>query len=350
MTDRYHRQTLLADIGAEGQARLVASHAVIVGCGALGCTAADLLTRAGVGTLTLIDRDLVEETNLQRQVLFDQRHADDRTPKAQAAAERIAEINPRVRTRPEVADFSPVNAERIAFGSPDEDGPGTPGVLIDGTDNYETRFLINDLAVKHGVPYVYAGAVSTHAMAMTVVPGETPCLRCLFDAPPPAGSQPTCDTVGVLGPVISMVSGIEATEAMKILIGRRDLLRPTLLEFDPWRNTRRELALDGMRNPACPCCVGRNFEYLDGPAYEPVALCGRDAVQISPATPTRLDLPVLAERLGAHGKFEAMRFLVRGRLEADGVGLTVFADGRAIVEGVTDPAAARAVYARYIGS
>lgn len=344
--DRYHRQKLLPDIGETGQSRLGSSHAVVVGCGALGCTAADLLARAGAGTLTLIDRDLVEETNLQRQVLFDQSHADDRAPKAAAASERIGEINPGVRTRPVVADFTPRNAEQIVM----EGELGPPGVLIDGTDNYETRFLINDLAVKHGVPYVYAGAVGTVATTMTVVPGETPCLRCLFAGPPPAGSQPTCDTAGVLGPMISMVSGIQAAEAMKVLIGRRDLLRPTLLEFDPWHNTRREIPLEGHRDPACVCCGARTFEHLDRAGNEPAALCGRDAVQVSPSGAGRVDLAALADRLSPHGAFETTRYLVRGRLDESGVGLTVFGDGRAIVDGTADPARAKAIYARYIGS
>jgi molybdopterin/thiamine biosynthesis adenylyltransferase len=343
---RYHRQTLLPDIGNEGQARLSEAHALVVGCGALGCTAADLLARAGVGGLTLIDRDLVEETNLQRQVLFDQRHADERAPKAAAAAERIGEVNPRVRTEPMVVDFTSANAESVALNG----ALGPPDVLIDGTDNYETRFLINDLAVKHSLPFVYAGAVATEATTMAVLPGETPCLRCLFDGPPPPGSQPTCDTAGVLGPLISIVSGIQAGEAMKILIGRRDLVRRTLLRVDPWQNTVRELDLAGRRAPACVCCGGRRFEHLDRPAGDPVALCGRDAVQVSPPAPGRMDLDALAGRLSAQGEFERTRFLVRGKISGTGLGLTVFADGRAIVDGTTEPAEARAIYARYIGS
>ncbi|MBZ0171191.1 MAG: ThiF family adenylyltransferase [Phycisphaerales bacterium] len=352
MPDRYHRQTLLEDFGDAGQARLTGAHAFIVGCGALGCTAADLLARAGIGRLTIIDRDLVEETNLQRQVLFDQRHADDQTPKAHAAAGRIGEINPGVRVHPLLADFAPAIAERALL-----EGPlGRPDVLIDGTDNFETRFLVNDLAVKHGLPYVYAGAVATHAMAMTVLPGETPCLRCLFAGPPPAGSQPTCDTVGVLGPVIAMVSGIQAVEAIKLLVGRRDLIRRTLLEFDPWSNTRRELDLSGLRDPACPCCAGRRFDCLDNPAGEPVSLCGRNAIQINPTPRTLIVLADLAERLAHHGSFTATRYLLQGELTRERsdsgppIGLTVFSDGRAIVRGLTDPARARSIYAKYIGS
>lgn len=351
MPDRYHRQRLLEDFGDARQERLAASHACTVGCGALGCAAADLLARAGVGRLTIVDRDLVEITNLQRQVLFDQRHADEGMPKAHAAGERIGEINSEVRAHPVLADFAPANAEAVLL-----EGPlGRPDVIVDGTDNFETRFLINDLAVKHGLPYVYAGAVSTHAMAMTVLPGETPCLRCLFAGPPPAGSQPTCDTAGVLGPVISMVSGIQATEALKLLVGRRDLVRRTLVEIDPWRNTHRELDLAGLRDPACPCCAGRRFEFLEHSAAEPVALCGQQAVQISPTPGAKIDLAALAGRLAAHGPFEATRYLVRGELagerSASGgpIGLTIFPDGRAIVSGVTDPVRARTIYARYVG-
>ena len=352
MQSRYHRQMLLEDVGEEGQRRLGGSHALIIGCGALGCTAADLLARAGVGRLTIVDRDLVEVTNLQRQVLFDQRHADAGTPKAHAAADRLAEINGDVRVHPEVVDFSPANAERVMF-----EGPlGVPGVLIDGTDNFETRFLINDLAIKHGIAYLYAGAVSTHAMAMTVLPGETPCLRCLFAGLPPAGSQPTCDTVGVLGPVISMVSGIQSAEALKLLLGRVDLVRRTLLEFDPWKNTRRELDLSSMLDPGCPCCGVGRFEYLDNPVGGPVSLCGQNAMQISPSRGARLDLTSIADRLSRHGAFTATKYFVRGefsseRTDAGGtIGLTLFPDGRAILRGVADPTRARAIYAKYIGN
>lgn len=350
MTGRYHRQMLLDDIGEAGQQRLGEAHAAVIGCGALGCAAADLLARAGVGRLTIIDRDLVEETNLQRQVLFDQHDADHQTPKAVAAAERIGEINPHVRTEPVIADFEAGVAERVLLGGP----LGPPGVIIDGTDNFETRFLINDLAVKHGLAYVYAGAVSTHATTMTVLPGETPCLRCVMPTPPPPGSQPTCDTVGVLGPVIAMVSGVQAAEAMKVLLGRGDLVRRTLLEFDPWRNTRREICL--ARDPACPCCGAGRFEFLDAPPAGPTALCGQAAVQINPTPGARIDLGALVDRLCAHGSFETTRYLLRGELRGEAgesgepVGLTVFADGRAIVRGVTDPARARTIYARYIGS
>lgn len=350
--DRYHRQRLLPVIGDAGQERLGQAHALIVGCGALGCATADLLARAGVGTLTIVDRDLVEETNLQRQVLFDEEHARAHTPKAQAAASRIAQINSTVRTVPVIADFSPVNAERILHRT------DLPGVILDGTDNYETRFLINDLAVKHAIPYAYAGAVGTRAMAATFMPGgASPCLRCVFDGPPPPGSQPTCDTAGVLGPVISVIAGIQAAEAMKVLVGAIADVRPTLLEFNAWPAAVRETDLAPMRDHACPCCVGRTFAWLDAPHHDPVAICGSEALQVSPthASGQRVDLGQLAGRLGPHGAFGATRFLVRGTLDREigqggtPIGLTVFADGRALIRGITDPARARSIYAKYVG-
>jgi len=348
--DRYHRQRLLPAICDEGQNRLGRAHALIIGCGALGCASADLLARAGVGTLTIVDRDLVEQTNLQRQILFDEKHAHERTPKAIAAAERIGEINHNVRTVPAVADFSASNAESIASAN------STPDVILDGTDNFETRFLINDLAVKLGIPYAYAGAIGTRGMAATFLPGSGPCLRCLFDGPPPAGSQPTCDTAGVLGPVISMVAGVQAAEAMKVLIGAHGDVRTTLLEFDAWAGRLRELELEPMRDAECPCCAGRTFGYLDSPPAGPVAICGKGAMQVSPAPGHRVDLQEISGRLGPHGMFTATRYLLRGTLTneigeaGNPIGLTVFGDGRAIVDGVCDPSRARSIYAKYIGA
>ena len=297
--DRYHRQRLLAGIGDHGQDRLAHSRALIVGCGALGCATADLLARAGVGTLTIVDRDLVETTNLQRQTLFDESQVGE--PKAVAAADRIARITSTVRTEPIVADFSPANAERIALGSDSTTGKRAPDLILDGTDNFETRFLINDLAVKLGVPYLYAGAVGTGGMAAAFMPpfGEagSPCLRCMFDSPPPAGSQPTCDTAGVLGPVIAIASGIQSAEALKVLVGAHDRVRRTMLEFDAWGGTIRELDLVGMRDPNCPCCGARIFSYLETSEAGPVAVCGRDAVQVSPAGSQPVDLGAITDRL-----------------------------------------------------
>ncbi len=349
--DRYHRQTLLPGFGPEGQERLADARVAIVGCGALGCASADLLVRAGVGSVTLIDRDIVELTNLQRQALYDERDAAEAMPKAEAAKRRLSAVNSGVTIHAVVADLSADNAERILEGAT---------VLVDGTDNFDTRFLLNDVSIRLGIPYVYGGAVGTRGMAMTVLaPGEReaeglPCLRCLFPEPPPPGSQPTCDTVGVLGPVVAMVGAYQAGEALKLLLGRADLVMRSLLDFDPWNGERRRLPLAGARDPACPCCVQGRFEFLSGErASGTAALCGRDAVQVSPRAGQRIDLAALAGRLAATGDFRLGPFTLAGTLNessgAPGVRLTVFRDGRALVQGTTDAARARTLYDRLIG-
>ncbi len=355
---RYHRQMLLPDFGPEGQARLSEAHAVIVGCGALGCVLGDALARAGVGTLTLLDRDLVDATNLQRQVLFDERDAAEGAPKAVAAARRLSQINSSINLRPLIADLSHRNAEQLILAGQTQ--PKPPTVLLDGTDNFHTRLLLNDVAVKHSIPLVYAGVVGTVGTSMAVVPGRTPCLRCLVDEPPPAGASPTCDTIGVLGPAVLMIASHQAAQALKILLGRADLLDRTLVELDPWRSVSRRIAAD---TPAtgCPCCTHRRFVCLDGhDAPDSVVLCGRDSVQVSPATTALapgIDLESLAQRLAAHGSFVVNRFLLRGSLGSERpsrrngqpLEITVFRDGRAIIRGTSEPSVARSIYARYIG-
>jgi len=356
-TDRYHRQTLLPDFGQEGQARLLASHALIVGCGALGCVAADMLTRAGVGRLTIVDRDIVELTNLQRQVLFDESDASDGLPKAEAARRRLAAINSRVTIDALVQDFNHRTAPRIAglTGAT----PTPPDVILDGTDNFETRLVINDLAVKHGIPYVYAGAVGTKGMQMTVLPpklgGGPPCLRCLVDRPPAPGVLPTCDTAGVLGPVISIVSGVQAAEALKILVGRPDLVSRTLLEFDIWNGVRRRIELSKV-GTGCSCCAGQEFDYLDGAAHtEAASLCGQLAVQVLPPDRHDINLKQLAGKLESHGSFKTNKFMLTGRFsqelgdEGQPLELTVFADGRTVVRGTQNTDLARSVHARFVG-
>lgn len=345
--DRYHRQTLLDGIGVAGQRRLLGSHAVVVGVGALGCVAADLLARAGVGRLTLIDRDVVELTNLQRQTLYTEADAREGTPKAVAAQNRLVAVNSSITIEAHVADFEHRNAERLI---------GAPDVIIDGTDNFETRYLINDLAVKLGVPYVYGGAVGTTGMGMVILPGTSPCLRCVFEEPPPPGSSPTCDTVGVLGPTAAITAAWQVGEAIKILTHNLDKVSTTLLEFDQWNNQRRRLDLSSMKRDDCPCCGQRRFEFLSGErAGGAEHLCGQRAVQVSPTDGNQsLDLAALAERLGPHGEFTHSVFMVRGTLReaVDGgpCELTVFADGRAIVKGTDRPDVARSIYAKYVGS
>ncbi len=358
--DRYHRQMLLPDFGETGQRRLHESHAIIIGCGALGCTVADLLARAGVGVLTLIDRDIVERTNLQRQVLFDENDAAEHTPKALAAKQRLERVNSAITLNAVVADFSS-SAERLVQQLQREQPSAHPVVLIDGTDNFETRYLVNDLAVKMALPLMYAGVVGTSAMAMPIIPPQAgtrfPCLRCLFPDPPSPGSQPTCDTAGVLGPVVSIVAGYQACESMKMLLGRWDLVQRSLLSFDAWRGHRTRLDLSDARDPSCPCCSQRSFAFLDRKdASTTTSLCGHGAVQVSPGSATSLDLEALARRLAPHGRFKHTEHLVIGELyeergdDNDRIGIAVFADGRAQIRGTESPERARSVYARFVGA
>jgi adenylyltransferase/sulfurtransferase len=357
---------LLPGIGEAGQRRLGAGTAMVVGVGALGTAAADLLARAGVGRLVLVDRDVVELTNLQRQTLFTEADALAGTPKAEAAARALHAANSSVKVEAVVGDVTARSAEKLlaAHG---------PGVLLDCTDNFATRYLLNDVSVKRGVPLVYGAAVGTVGMAMTLVPGKggatgrTACLRCVFPDAPAPGVMPTCDTAGVLGPVTAMIGAYQASEAMKVLVGALDRLSTSLLEFDLWEGRRRRIDLSAARDPDCPCCGRREFVYLDGRvAVDTTVLCGRNSVQVTPALELirgRLDLGALRERLRGHGTFDVTPFHLRGTVagRARGAGddddedagpltVTVFPDGRALIHGTTDPAVARSVYARLIGS
>lgn len=352
----------MPQIGAEGQARLRGGHALVVGCGALGCMAAEMLCRAGVGTITLVDRDVVEWTNLQRQVLFDERDAAEGNPKSVAAAARLFAIDPGVHVRALVADVVRRNVVELVAGGGSQ-LLRRADVVVDGTDNFEARYLLNDAAVKCGVPLVYAGVVGMAGVTMTVVPRETACLRCVFDEPPSVGSAQrgaTCDTVGVLGPAVGAIASVQAAEAIKILAGRVDAVRRTVLSIDVWSGEARSVDVSAARREGCVCCGLGRYEFLDGvEGDEPARLCGRDAVQVSPTGPGRMDLGGLAARLRAHGEFAASRFLVRGvlsgeRADSEGegggrIGLTVFADGRAIVTGTSRVERARGIYARYVG-
>ncbi len=346
-TSRYLRQVTLAGIGEAGQERLGKSHAMIVGCGALGCTSADLLVRAGVGRVTILDRDLVEHSNLHRQQLFTNQDADRRVPKAEAGAARLRAVNPEVEVHAMVADFNAFNAEAVV----EEGAFGTPDVLIDGTDNFETRYLLNDLSVLLCVPYVYGGAVGTGGMVAVFRPGKTACLRCVFDEIPAPGSQPTCTTAGVLAPVSSVIASLQACEAIKILVGADAAVSTDLLSLDCWGNTIQRLSMRDARTPDCPCCTERRFEFLDAVGPSAVSLCGRQTIQITPGSRAAIDLVKLCASLGSHGEFESTETMLRGRLDGDdGLQMTVFHDGRALIEGTDDPGVARAVYDRYIGT
>ncbi|MCK4873230.1 MAG: ThiF family adenylyltransferase [Phycisphaerales bacterium] len=362
---RYHRQMLLPDIGQAGQQRLCESHALIVGCGALGSVLAEMLARAGVGTLMIVDRDCVEPTNLQRQILFDQADADHGVPKAVAAQRRIARINPDVTVHPIVDDFNDTNAERIAL-----ELHGRADILLDGLDNFETRYLLNDLAVRFTLPYVYGGAVGMTGMTMPILPRtdddnnapwtdaqHTPCLRCLFEDAPPVGSTPTCDTAGILGPVASIIANYQAVEAIKILLSRFDRIRRSLLTIDVWTNQLHEVPMP-MSTPDCPACGKRAFPYLDGErTSHATSLCGRRSVQIiAHGTNSAIDLHELAARLSPHGTFSVGPFTLCGTLnhergdQGEPIQLTVFPNGRTIVKGTNRIDIARTIHAKYIGT
>lgn len=326
-------------IGAAGQERLREALVVVIGCGALGCATVELLARSGVGRITVVDRDLVELSNLQRQLLFDEADAAAGTPKAVAAAAAVARINSGVHVRPMVADVTADNVEQLIEGAQ---------VVLDGTDNLETRFLLNDACVKHGIPWIYGGAIGSTGMSMTVLPGETACFRCMFPTPPAPGTVATCDIAGVLGSTVVTVAAGQWTQAVKLLIGDREHLNPGLVAFDLWTNDHQQSEFLTPL-PDCPCCGQGQLEFLDARVTSrTVSLCGRDAIQVSPGRTTRLDLQALGQRLDGIGPVTATSYLVR--LAVQGHELTIFADGRAIIKGTEDVAVARSLYARYVGA
>ncbi|HVF29652.1 MAG TPA: ThiF family adenylyltransferase [Pyrinomonadaceae bacterium] len=338
VSDRYSRQVLFPEIGRTGQQKLLDARVLIVGCGALGASHAEMLARAGTGHLTIVDRDFVEYTNLQRQTLFKETDAAERLPKAIAARARIGEINSEIEVVAVVADVNPSNVEQLIR---DVD------LVIDGTDNFQTRYLLNDACIKHNRTWIYGAAVSSYGTTMTIIPGETPCLRCIFEEMPDAGTSPTCDTAGVIMPIIASISGVQVSEAIKLLVGHRDALHGTLMQIDVWQNDWRKIRL-GKPNPDCPACGLKRFEFLDAKTPEfSAVLCGRDAVQIAPPAPTSIDLKSFAEKLGHLSDIKANEYLVRfssGENE-----ITVFRDGRAIVKGTDDVSVARSLYARFVG-
>ena len=333
---RYTRQIRFAPLGEEGQAKIRSAHVAIVGCGALGTVQAEALARAGVGRLRLIDRDFVEWSNLQRQFLFEEADAAEGLPKAVAAARRLARVNSEVLVEPLVADLTPANAAELLENV---------GLILDGTDNFETRFLINDVAVEANVPWVYGAAVGSYGIKMAIVPGRTACLRCVYPEPP-RGAQPTCETEGVLAAVTATIAALQAGDALKILALGPESVVARLTTVDVWSGAIRQLAPPA-RDANCPCCARREFTYLDGSRRAPISLCGRNAVQIHERS-RPLDLPALAERLAAVAPVRANEFAVRVAL--DPYELTIFPDGRAIVKGTTDVGVARSLYARYIGA
>lgn len=334
---RYARQTVLPAIGEVGQRKLLASRVTVLGCGATGTVIANHLARAGVGFLRIVDRDLVELTNLQRQLLYDERDVREGMPKAAAAAERLRAVNSEIEIEGVVADVHAGNIFELIGGA---------DLVMDGTDNWETRYILNDGCVKEGKPWVYCGAVATYGMTQLIRPGETACLRCLFAEPPPAGTSATCDTAGVLGPAVSVVASLAATEGIKYLLGHTEALSPGLVHVDVWDLSWRVFKM--ARKADCPCCVGQEFPFLEVAATShATSLCGRNAVQITVTRPVKLDLKALAERLRGAGEVSVNPFLLK--LRAGEYRITVFPDARAIVEGTTDAGVARSLYARYVG-
>lgn len=335
--ERYSRQMILPGFGEDGQRRLLASRVAIVGLGALGSVISTYLARAGIGSLILIDRDYVELNNLQRQVLFDEADAVALEPKALAAARKLAEANGQVKIQPVVADLNPMNAERLLAGC---------HLVVDGTDNFQTRYLINDYSVKYGVPWVYGGVVGSYGLSITFIPGSGPCLRCLFPAPPLPGTVPTCDTAGVLGPAVGVVASWQAAEAIKVLLGQ-GVTNRGVIYFDLW-NCRVDTLAEISPSPNCPACGQRRFEFLDATMTgRTTSLCGRNAVQVLPSQPFAPDFQALASRLRVLGKLVYNQHLLR--FMVNGYEITLFADGRAIVKGTEDEALAQSLYARYIG-
>lgn len=348
--ERYSRQILFPGIGADGQARLGRSHVAVVGCGATGAAASSLLARAGVGTLTLVDRDFVEPSNLQRQVLFDEADALQALPKAEAARRKIAQFNSRIEVRSRIADLIPENIATLL---------GESDLILDATDNFETRYLINDFAVQNTKPWIYAAAIGAYAATMNVLPRfatneatpgnaiwePTACLACLFPKPP-SGPVETCDTSGILSTAVNFAASIQVTEALKFLTGQSEALRRTLLSFDLWTSERSEISARTPRR-GCSVCDHREFSHLAGIGRPHITLCGRNSVQIHEHH-RAVDFAAMRDRLTPHGQVRFNNLLLR--FERGPHVLTLFSDGRAIIQGTTDVTVARSLYARFIGS
>lgn len=335
---RYLRQTIFPGIGQAGQQKLLAARVVIIGCGATGTVIANHLARAGVGHLTIVDRDFIELNNLQRQLLFDEQDLAENLPKAAAAERKLRAINSDIEVRGLVADANPENIETLIEGAT---------LVVDGTDNFETRYILNDACLKHDIPWIYTGAVSTYGMSQTIIPGETACLRCLFEDIPSPGASATCDTAGVVGPVVGAIASVSATEAIKLIVGQGELNRG-IIHLDLWYNSFERFDNKGPR-ANCPACQQHNYEFLNQEkGGQAVSLCGRNAIQIRQPGRHKLPLSELAGRLSEVAEVTARNdFLVR--FIVDAYEITLFADARAIIKGTEDESVARGLYAKYVG-
>ena len=313
---------------------------MLVGCGALGCVSANLLVRSGIKCLRIVDRDFIEESNLQRQSLFDEEDINKNLPKAVAAQKKLQKVNSQIQIEAIVVDLNPSNIETVLENT---------DVVIDGTDNFESRFLINDYCVKHGIPWIYGACIGSMGLTMNIIPSKTPCLRCVLDTMPPFGTTETCDTAGIIAPIAGIIASIQAAEALKILTGNYDALSKGLLKLDLWRNEIKKLHTDDIREKSdCITCKQRRYEFLSKDRYSmTTSLCGRNAVQILHPNGSNLDLAKLAARLEHVGEVSFNNFLLR--LKIDIYELTVFPDGRLIITGTNDAAVAKGLYAKYIG-
>lgn len=343
--DRYSRQMRVPGIGKAGQQKIMASRVTLCGVGALGTVLANTLVRAGVGFVRVVDRDFVEPSNLQRQVLFDEADVTNNLPKSEAAAVKLRQINSTVTVEPVVADINRTNIEDLCKDA---------DLILDGTDNFEVRYLINDVAIKHNKPWVYGGAVGTEGMTMTILPGETPCLQCVFEKSPGPGEVGTCETAGVLGPIVSVIASMQAAEALKILAGKTDAVNRELFMINLWDNTSRRMKIAPLkgRKGKCRCCALRQFEWLEGEhGTQTTSLCGRNAVQVTQRRASVLSFPDLARQLESSGTVTSNKFLLKFNVTdgGDPYEFTVFPDGRAIIKGTDDADRARTLYAKYIG-
>jgi molybdopterin-synthase adenylyltransferase len=339
--NRYSRQIRFPELGEAGQRALLSSRVTLCGCGALGTVLANHLARAGVGKIRLVDRDFIEMHNLQRQILFDETDVAENLPKAEAAARKIRMINSTIEVEPVVTDLDHTNILSLV---------GDADLILDGTDNFETRYLINDAAVKLGKPWIYGGVIGSEGQTMSIIPGKTPCLRCLIETAPPPGMTPTCETAGVLGPAVAVIASFEAIEAIKLLTGRLDAINLDLIMVDIWNWTFRQLKVAGLLGKVdCPCCEHQRFDWLDGTmGSHTTSLCGRNAVQVAVRRSEPLDFGELARRLTSLGDVRHNAFMLK--FATEGYEFTVFPDGRAIIKGTNDIAKARTLYAQFVGS
>jgi len=336
--DRYSRQTRFAPIGEEGQKRLASSRVLLIGLGALGTVVADQIVRAGIGFVRMVDRDFVELSNLQRQSLFDETDIESNLPKAAAAEAKLRRINSSVQIEAKVDDVNPANIE---------DYVADVDLVLDALDNFETRFVVNDACAKHKKPWIYTAAVGSYGLVMPVIPGTTPCLRCLLGNLPAPGTSPTCETAGVIAPITHIIASMQVAEALKFLTGHLEASEVRLTAYDVWSHRYQRIDIGRESMATCPVCAQGTFEYLNGNPLRTITLCGRNAVQLIPGVKGDLDFAELSKQIGAFGPVQFNDFLLR--CTSPPYEVTLFKDGRAIVKGTDEPGLARSVYSRMVG-